>query len=184
MDRGRYYGVPRRPKPPAEPLTSFDPIDAGLRYYCCDCRKAVLPIEHDAEHRGEHVIFPINEARLANNAVDAEIVLLLRALIVMGFGTLFSCYGHMERVGVNKPTFPYVVFRAPAIKVEPLRSALQRITGRLLEIRPDGDNWRLAATSETARRSTVRDVQTLFDQLADGLGSAAQQVQRARRTVS
>ena len=75
-------------------------------------------------------------------------------------------------------------FRAPAAKVEPLRSALQRITGRLLHVRPEGDNWRLAATPETARRSTVRDVQSLFDQLAAGLASAAEQVQRARKSVS
>ena len=176
MERRRYYGVPRRPKQPHERLTSFDPIDPSIRYYCCDCRKVARPGDH-----AEHVTFPINEVRLANNSVDVEIVPVVRALIVMGFGTIFSCYGHIGRLGEPKPVFPSVVFRAPAAKIEPLRAAVQRIAGRALDIRPDGDAWRLGGTPETERRWNLRDVQELFDRLGGGLTAAAQQLESARQ---
>ncbi|MBV9121287.1 MAG: hypothetical protein JOZ39_11320 [Chloroflexi bacterium] len=177
MERGRYYGVPRLPKPIGKPISSFDPIDKSLRYYCCDCCKIVPPVEHDAQHDGEHVLFPINEARLSNNAVDLQIVPLLRTLIVLGFGTLFSCYGHLERVGQTKPTYPYVVFKGPRAKVEPMRTAVQRLTGRALDVRPDGDAWRLCPTPEAERRLEVRDVQALIDQLVAGLAPIARRAE-------
>jgi hypothetical protein len=125
------------------------------------------------------VVFPINEARLANNAVDPGIVPLVRALIVVGFGTLYSCGGHMEKLGSAKPIFPYIVFRAPLAKIETLRGILQRIAGRVLEIRPESaDSWRLCAIPEMERKMTVRDIQGLFDKVVDGLAPAVEAAQR------
>ena len=131
------------------------------------------------DHPASHVVFPINETRLADNAVDPAIVPLVRALILVGFGTLYSCSGHPEKLGEAKPVFPYVVFRAPQSKVETLRGILQRVAGRVLEIRPDGaDGWRLCATTEMERKMTVRDIQALFDKLVDGLAPAVEAAQR------
>jgi len=125
------------------------------------------------------VLFPINETRLADNSVDPTVVPLVRALISIGFGTLYSCGGHTEKLGEAKPVFPYVVFRAPAAKVETLRGVVQRVAGRVLEIRPEnGSAWRLCAIPEMERKMTVRDIQALFDKLAAGLNPAVEAAQR------